>query len=296
MIKRMQAFTNLGHIPSPRDKRDFTLEKVNKIVGAAAAIPASYSTDLSIVPVLMQAQEPSCVGHATAAGMMYTDSGAYSYDYSPRFLYALCKRDDGVAGDGTYYRQALKEAKQYGVSDNAQFPNVVTLDIPTYSNAALIPQAAFDVAKNRLVKSYVSVTDLSIAGLKQAIYQNKVVLLGVNVGNEWWTAANGTTSWAAADILPLRPPASVVSGHAILAYGYDENYIYFRNSWSAEWGQNGNGYFGANYIPFVREAWTFMDLAPEVVAQLKQKISILTQIVALYTKILSLIKGRNSNT
>ena len=39
-----------------------------------------------------------------------------------------------------------------------------------------------------------------------------------------------------------------------------------------------------------------MDLAPEVVAQLKQKISILTQIVALYQKILSLIKGRNSNT
>jgi hypothetical protein len=292
----MQAFTNLGHLPSPKDKRDFTLKKVNNLLGAPV-VPTAYSTDLSTVPVLMQAQEPSCVGHATAAGMMYTDQGAYSYDYSPRFLYALCKRDDGIPNvEGTYYRQALKEAQQYGVSDNAQFPNDVMLDVPTYSNASLIPQTAFDVAKNRLVKSYVSVTDLSMDGLKQAIYQNKVVLLGVKVGSEWWTAKSGVSTWNAADIFPLRPPQTVISGHAIVAYGYDANYIYLRNSWSTTWGQNGNGYFGADYIPFVQEAWTFMDLAPEVVQQLKNKISILTQLVALFTKLLSLIKGRNNNT
>jgi uncharacterized protein YvpB len=293
----MQNFSNLGYIPSPKDKRDFTLEKVNGILGAAAPIPVSYSTDLSAVPVLMQGQEPSCVGHATAEGMMYTDQGAYSYDYSPRFLYALCKRDDGVPNvEGTYYRQALKEAQQYGVCDNVQFPNDVTLPVPTYSNAALIPPEAFTVAKDRLVKSYVAVTDLSFNGLKQAIYQNKVVLLGIEIGNTFWTAQNGNTSWNAADILPLRPPQPVASGHAILAYGYDENFIYFRNSWSTEWGNNGNGFFGADYIPFVQEAWTFMDLAPEVVAQLKQKINILTLLVSLYTKLLSLIKGRNTTT
>ena len=290
----MQHFSTLGYVPSPEDKRDFTLERVNNILGAPV-VPVAYSTDLSAVPVLMQAQEPSCIGHATAAGMMYTDQGAYSYDYSPRFLYALCKRDDGIPNvEGTYYRQALKEAQQYGVSDNAQFPNDVTLDVPTYSNAALIPPEAFTVAKSRLVKSYVAVTDLSFNGLKAAIAQNKVVLLGVKVGSEWWTAKSGVTSWNAADLFPLRTPQIVISGHAIVAYGYDENYIYFRNSWSTEWGQNGNGYFGADYIPFVQEAWTFMDLAPEVVQQLKNKISILSELVAIFTKLLSLIKGRTT--
>lgn len=175
-----------------------------------------------------------------------------------------------------------------------QFPNDVTLAVPTYSNAALIPPEAFTVAKDRLVKSYVALTDLSFAGIKAAIAQNKVVLLGVKVGNEWWTAANGQTSWNPTAIFPLRPPANVVSGHAILAYGYDENYIYFRNSWSTEWGNNGNGFFGADYIPFVQEAWTFMDLAPEVVTKLKNKIGILAHLVALFTKLLSLIKGRTT--
>ncbi|HKF48328.1 MAG TPA: C1 family peptidase [Terracidiphilus sp.] len=289
------GFDNLGHLTSPYDARDFKLNKVNKLIGAAGPIPPSYFADLSKLPVLMQAQKPSCIGHATAAGMMQKDNGAYSWDYSPRFLYALCKRDDGIAADGTYYRQALKEGTAFGVCDNAQFPNDVTLDTPTYQNASLIPQTAFDIAKSRLVKSYVALSDLSFAGLKQAIYQNGVVLLGVELGNEWWTAPNGSTSWAKADILPLRPPATVTSGHAVLMYGYDENYIYIRNSWSAEWGDNGNGYFGQDYIPFIQEGWTFMDLAPEVVAQLKQKADILTKIVGLYQQILSLVKGRNQS-
>jgi C1A family cysteine protease len=279
------GFENLGHIPSPKDARDFTLLRVNDLTGAVAPIPDSYSTDLSNVPVLMQGQRPACIAHATAAGMMFQDNGAYSYDYSPRFLYALCKRDDGIPrADGTYYRQAFKEAQQYGVCDTLQFPNDISLDTPTYSNATLIPPTAYDAAKQRTVKSYVAITDLSFDGIKQAIYQNKVVLLGVKVGAEWWTDANGNVSWNAADILPLRPPQSIVSGHAILAYGYDQNRIYFRNSWSTEWGANGNGYFGPDYVPFLQEAWTFMDLAPEVVANLKTQISLLQKVVALLSQ------------
>lgn len=283
------AFPNPGHLPSPPDPRDFTLKKVNRIIGAAVPAPPTYFTDLSSVPVLMQSHQPSCIGHATAAGMMYEDNGAYSYDYSPRFLYALAKRDDGIPqSEGTYYRQALKEAKQFGVADNAQFPNDVTLDPAVYKDASLIPQTAFDVAKSRLVKSYVAVTDLSFDGIKNAIFQNKVVLLGVRLGDEWWTDEQGQTTWSPALVLPLRPPKKDVSGHAILAYGYDQNFIYFRNSWSKDWGRSGDGMFGSNYLPFIQEAWTFMDLAPEVVANLKQQLFWYQKVVQLLKQLLHL--------
>jgi hypothetical protein len=297
MMKGMEPFPfeNLGHLPSPKDNRDFTIDKVNKVIGyAAAPIPVPYFTDLSKIPVLMQSHQPACVSHVTSAGMMFQDNGAYSFDYSPRFLHALCKKEDGVPDqDGTYYRQAFKEAQTYGVADNAQFPNDVALPLADYKDASLIPKSAYDVAKDRKIKSYVMLTDLSFAAIKQAIYQNKLVLLGVKLGQEWWTATNGITSWLPADILPLRPPASIVSGHAVLAYGYDEKYIYIRNSWSTDWGQNGTGYFGIEYNPFIQEAWTFMDLAPEVVANLKTQLSLAQRILQLLS---DWIKGRNTPT
>jgi len=281
-------FDNLGHIPSPPDKRDFTLKKVNKLIGQAAPTPPSYFTDISTLPVLYQGKQPACIAHATASGMMVLDNGAYSWDYSPRFLYALCKKDDGFNGDGTYYRQALKEAQQYGVCDNSQFANDVTVVTPVYDDYKLIPMQAYTTAKQRLVKSYVAVTDLSFQGIKDAIYQNKVVLLGLRVGKEMWTAPNGQTSWAATDVLPLRPPATVVSGHDVMAYGFDENYIYFRNSFGATWGANGNGMFSKNYLPYVQEGWTFMDLAPEVVTILTQQVSLAQKVVMLLKQLIGI--------
>ena len=282
-------FKNSGHLKSPKDRRDFRLHKVNKLIGAAPFIPPSYLTDLHNVPVLYQAKQPACIGHATAAGMMYLDDGAYSFAYSPRFLYALCKRDDGIPDqDGTFYRQALKEAKQYGVCDTIEFSNEVTLDPKLYKDTSLISQHAFDVAKDRLVKSYVAVSDLSLSGLKAAIYQNKVVLCGVKLGKEWWTDTNGNISWDKRAILPVRPPKSIVSGHAILLYGFDEHYVYFRNSWSNTWGDNGDGYFDSSYIPYVAEAWTFMDLAPEVITNLKQQVTLAEKVLELMRKVVSL--------
>lgn len=260
-----------GLKPSPKDERDYKLHEINAKIGYAPATPVSYLSDISQLPVLMQGTQPSCVGHATAAGMMWKDNGAWSWDYSPRYLYDLCKRDDGDPNEGTFYRQALKEANSYGVCDNAEFPNDVTLPYATYVNWNLIPANAFSVASDRKVQTYVSVQNLTFQSIKDAIYQNGVVLLGVEVGKEWYTSVEGIGSWVAADVLPVRPPATVISGHAILAYGFDANYIYFRNSWSTEWGNEGNGYFGINYMPFVQEAWTFMDLDPVVVNQVKQQ-------------------------
>lgn len=273
---------NTGFLKSPKDPRDFTIKKVKGLLGAEPTIfPQTYFTDISSVPVLFQGKQSSCIGHATASGMMALDGGKYSYDYSPRFIYALCKRDDGYPNaDGTFYKQAMAEGKNNGICDNAQFPNDINLPFPQYKDASLIPQQAFDTAKQRTIKSYVKLNNLSFEGIKAAIYESKIVLLGVEIGIEFYTP-----SWQAKDVLPLRSPQKIVSGHALLCYGYDENYIYFRNSFGPSWGDNGNGYFCPDYLPFCVEGWVFMDLAPDVIENLKQQVSILQQVLYWFQKL-----------
>lgn len=276
----------LGHIESPKDNRDFRLGQIQTPV----QFPVSYSTDIDI-PVLMQGGQPSCVAHATASAMLLTDNkeSGEKRDYSPRFLYALAKRDDGIPNEpGTYFRQCFKEAQEYGICDNNLFPNDITLEPETYKSASIISQEAFDNAQPRIIKSYVRIDDMSFDGIKQAIYQNGVVLLGIKVGSEMWTATNGIRSWQEQDILPLRTPVNIVGGHAVLAYGYDENYIYFRNSFSDKWGRGGDGYFSKNYMPFVYEGWTFVDLSEDVVKNLLKQRSLLQRLIALWKELKSI--------
>jgi len=276
-----------GFIKSPIDRRDFLLGKVQ----VSVPIPDTYSTDLSQVPILYQKQQPSCIGHATASGLMAIGDTP-SRDFSPRFIYALCKKYDGIPNaEGTYYREAVKIVKGYGCSDNAQFPNDVNLDKDTYKNADLITPDAYDVGQIRIIKAYVQVDDLSFNGIKQAIYQNKVVLMGVKVGTEWWTDKNGNGSWQEKDILPLRPPKQIISGHAILCYGYSNNYIFFRNSFGKDWGRNGDGYFGIEYLPYVQEAWTFIDLPDETIKNLIKQKDLLQRLIELYQLLINIIKG-----
>lgn len=257
-----------GYIESPVDKRDFKLSAVQTPL---ESIPEVFRPDYSFLPTYHQHKQPSCIGHAVAWMLNYFEwaEANAKNELSPRFIYALAKRDDGIPEqDGTYYRIGLKEAKNYGVCDNALFPNNTDLDRETYNNSKLISKEAYDNANYRRVKAYVQVDSLTFDGIKQAIYQNKVVLLALKVDENMYTDKFGNISWKEKDILPLRLP-NEEGGHAVVGIGYDKDYIYFKNSWGDEWGQSSVGYIGKEYIPHIKEAWTVVDLPNEVIAQLK---------------------------
>ena len=109
---------NTGYISSPADKRDFTLSAVEEIMQAPVVeIPEVFMPDYSFLPTYHQHKQPSCIGHATAWMVNYFDWAGNNGipTLSPRFIYALCKRDDGMPdSDGTYYRIGLKEAQNQG--------------------------------------------------------------------------------------------------------------------------------------------------------------------------------------
>jgi hypothetical protein len=156
-------------------------------------------------------------------------------------------------------RSILKSLQKTGALDVTLMANNVDLSLDTYAHP-LITQVMKDNAANHKISTYAFLSDTSFDGLKRAIYQNKAVILGIRVGSEFWTAPNGTISWDEADILPLRTPKVIVSGHYITAHSYDENYIYFANSFGPTWGRNGHGYFGKDYLPFVGQCATAVDL------------------------------------
>ena len=243
---------NFGAIPSPKDDRDFTPEHLGK--GVPVIIPTSWEPDISEVPVYMQSEQPSCGGHAGAT--LFGILGNLGTNLSPRFVYALCKKIDGFPGQaGTTGRAIMQVLQKYGVCTNDLFPNDTTLSEVEYADYTKIPPQAFVDALTRRIGAYAQVSDLSFQGIKNAVYQNKLVLVMAQIGNEWWTKPDGETSWAASDLFPLRTPNSVVSGHFFDDYAYNSSFIYFRNSWGNTWGIEGDGYYGSNYAPQIKEAW-----------------------------------------
>ncbi len=259
---------NTGLLDSPADKRDF---KLSAVQASLDYITEVFMPDYSMLPTYHQHKQPSCIGHAVAWMINfyeYTENQRTVF-LSPRFIYALAKKDDGLPyQDGTYYRVGLKEAKNYGVAEDLYFPNDTSLDRDSYNDVSQITSDAYDNAESKKIRSYVQLDDLSFDGIKQAIYQNKVVLLALQVDENMYTDRFGNVTWHEQDILPLRTPINK-GGHAVVAIGYDLNYIYWKNSWGDTWGKEGTGYFGKNYIPYIKEGWTTIDLPDDVIEKLK---------------------------
>ena len=291
MMKVME-FNIQGGIPSPHDPRDFKPSDL----GTGAPTPEKYSPDIANIPVYMQDQQPACGGHAGTT--LYGILAALGTNLSPRFVYALCKKIDGIPDQqGTTGRAIMQVLQKYGVCTNDLFPNDTSLPYAQYADWALIPNAAYVDALSRRIGAYAKLPTTDFQSVKDAIYQNKAVLILGQVGATWWTP-----SWSATDILPLKAPNPVVGGHFWVDFGFDILPTDFRNSWSDKWGDNGNGWYDENYSPFIVEAWTAqlpLPVVPPVpanVAPTQQNLVILQRLVSLYQQLLSLIKGRNSNT
>lgn len=247
------SFTNPGAQDKPVDARDIKL-------GAAA--PSAYTFPPTLtnaaawaMQIEYQGQQPACGAHAGAE----MKDLALNSRFSPRFTWDDLKTFDGWAIDqGTDNRSVFKSITKSGVLDFNLLGNDVTLSEQVY---AMSPSMALraEAIKNAGL-GYGFIQDLTFNGIKQFISDHGPAILTVRVGAEWWTAANGVSSWQEKDILPLRPPAQVVSGHFVTVHSYDEQYIYFVNHWSDQWGRKGHGYFGQDYMHWVTDAGAFFPL------------------------------------
>jgi hypothetical protein len=249
-----------------------------------------YKTDLSAMPIFMQSQIPDCVENGVTYVKEYHDfkNKGTVVALSRRSLAIPTVAADGVPFDqGTSLQVALNVASKKGIAESSLFSDDHTLSETAFIDAVIPPEAVTN-ALTHTIESYVFVQDKSANGLKNAIYQNGLVLLGMYIDDAWWTSVTGQTSWFNKDILPLRPVSAnstTKSGHCIALYGYDETYFYLVNWWSDQWASTetpegglgtdgGFGYFGVNDLPEIYEAATIVDLTEE---QIQQQINAVQQ-------------------
>lgn len=275
-----------GGLKSPKDRRDITTSRIQRdgMVATAVERQTEYMTDISMIPVYNQGKQPSCVAHAGATAkeyLDYMDTGKVER-YSKRLLYSLAKASDGIPDiDGTYPRVAWKQLKGFGAADESLVTDDITLSRSEYNTVAVTDEIRAN-AQPRIIKSFAAVYPITWDSLKDAIEDYKVVNILIALDNSFFHTVNGH----------LTPPATRVSGHQIFAYGYDEDHIYFRNSHGVEWGNKGNGDFGKDYMPFIEEAWVFVDLPNDYVEKLTKQISLLAKVIELLKQLVAVLQTK----
>jgi len=271
---------SLGAIASPFDYRDIPFSRAYPVSGP---FPESFLQDISKLPIWYQKKIGSCTGQAAGKikqDMEYQETGKI-IDISPRFVYGMSRKEDGLpAGiEGTYLREPFKIMNNYGCMTEKWVPNNCDLSHADYIDidSLNLPPEAWEEAKIYKIKSYArigSFRNVSINELKSAIMTNRLVKVGLDVGSEWWTDRNGNPSWHPVDILPLRKPVSIVSGHDVVIYGWDtvmgRTRFFLINSWSKDWGEDGKGnFFFDEYKDNFVEAWVAVDLPNSWVDEVK---------------------------
>jgi hypothetical protein len=296
----MIQFKKLGAIPYQRTGQEL---QVASLAAPVAELPyddpAFFST-----PILMQGLSPECGGYSVAFAIAYLLS--VQEKLSGSFTYAYEKTVDGVPNDaGTTINALGKAAQSAGSSLDTLFPDdgspILPGGQPSNGTPTLYSVATIQAIQDALTRAgwlSLFLTDLSWAGLQSAISKYKVVIVEAQVGAEWYEGPDGKASWAADDVLPIRPPAKVIDSHFFALGGkFDPSDIWFANSWSAEWGQNGFGYFQENYVPFIKNAIVLYKMPPSVQTIVNhptlsqpEKNSLIQQILNDIESALSLIK------
>jgi len=215
-------------------------------------------------PVRNQGQYGSCVGFASAA-VKDCHEGIKT---SPLYLYAHCKRLDGIPNqEGTYPKTAMSVLLSKGICKEETMP---------YSKMAWpnIPPpgiAQDEEALKYRVKAYARV--LTVDEVKQSIYKDGPVLGAVLVCDSFVNATDG--------FIPLPGDNGqqdmIRGGHAICVVGYNDDLVhgkhtgYFevKNSWGPEWGDDGYCWIPYDFFNFKQpdigmtywwESWTSIDI------------------------------------
>lgn len=216
---------------------------------STVAYPASKITDITAIPVAMQALQPDCVENAVTFAKQFVDyktTGKVPM-LSPRFLFNVSSPSE----NGTSLKTALERARMLGIADTSAYVNDTSLP---YNQFVGIPSPqAYQDALNHRINGYMMTTDVASLDLKSLINQCGVVIIGCKVDSNWWLP-----SWSSLKI-PLVPPASnspTLSYHCVALYGYDANgNFYGRNWWSNQWnpGMGGNFTINQAYLPDIYE-------------------------------------------
>lgn len=218
------ATYGLGALPDPPDERDYPVSALYAAEGieVSVVLPASYAAP-GMPPVLDQHATPMCVAYSSSAMKAWQDrrdqERLFDFD-EPRFF-----REIGGTANGAYVRDAMARMRAVG------YPVV----------------GSGDAGHHRIAAYYAVPRD--VAAIKAAIHDLGPIVISTPWYQSWFRTAAG--------VLPM--PDTVVGGHAIVAYGWDQRGLRLRNSWGADWGIGGDCWMPDDLVPKINGAWKAVD-------------------------------------
>lgn len=250
---------------SPPDYRDRVAAEA--LAGEPVPVILPNTLDTQLGPVLMQGKIPACVSHSVVDIMKlwwFRKTGVW-IDFSPRFLDILSSEVDIPIDGGRRPRTVLKVAMNRGCCTTGTLPNDVSLSIPEYRNAKLIPDIAYKEALQYRIPGFIGV-QLDMQNMRTGLYLYGALSTLFAVGDQMFSP-----SWLPKDTDPLRTPNPVNSGHQMTVKGWSSPTLnLLRNEWSDAWGNNGETeYSTADWAPFIYESWSVAEIPTHVIELMK---------------------------
>lgn len=247
--------------PSKEDPRTLSSDKALAFAGVP---PVKHRIDYSGIPHKDQEKVGICTAASVtrAAEKFLIATGAVPPDWrgSMEWLYKIGKVFiDGALYEGSSAFTMLKAANKYGIPSEKLFPSNCNRPYADFmKNVNITEEMLADAAKHK-IPGYVQVP-VNKDSLMRALSASVAGLITrMEVGNNWWTDAQGNWTNDPAKIQPLRAPGSIIAGHLIIQGGYDATMDYKatdENSWGDNWCDHGNvDFFLSTQAPYFTEAW-----------------------------------------
>lgn len=247
-------------IPSADTQDDWSMNNAlgAGIVAAPVALPASVDLRTTWWKVGDQKLTGSCVGWATAEGVLRfhfvkATRITQTENLSPRFVWMAAKETDEfnnrpstfIESDGTSLKASLDITRKFGVVKDTVLPFASG---KLYQNDA---NTFYAVASQLKIASYFNLFK-NLVQWRTWLATKGPLLVALGVDSTW---DNATSTLGKLDTFK---PATVRGGHAVSVVGYtaDGRFI-IRNSWNTTWGDKGFGYATEAYIQdgFFNEAY-----------------------------------------
>jgi len=250
----------LGCLKDPQDLRDIPMG----LVLPPISLPLNIDYSSEMTAVRNQGDEGTCVAFASVVGIKeYQDSKEYKkmMKLSPRYLYNLCKLNDGVPEEeGTYPRVAMKMLLKFGTPTENYWP------YKPHQKDKPKPGADKVAGKYRL-KAYARLK--TIPEMKRSLVINGPFIAGIDVYESWFTDKVSRTG-----MIPMpKKSDQYQGGHAVCIIGYDDTkkLFKFKNSWGNGWGNGGYGHLTYDYMKqYCVDAWSATDLIKNPMALVKR--------------------------
>lgn len=206
-------------------------------------LPARVDLRDDLPPVLNQGSLGSCVLNAATVALRYCllRSGLQAPPLSRLQAYYDVRKVEGTLAEdsGCEIRDAIKCAAKIGVGQEKLWPYKVGQFKKKPTDAVYKDAINFNAMKYERVA-------ININAIKDAIAQALPVIFGI----ELFASFEGKEVERTGVVpMPLRSEQPV-GGHAMLAVGYGQKKGYFtaRNSWAADWGDEGDCYLPEAYV------------------------------------------------